>query len=394
MRQLLLLTMYAMIILSCNKSSQPPSATIVINTISPIKDGPGAPVTITGTGFGKDSSACSILFNGKMATVESFSDTMLKVRVPLNASTGKIEVKSGTQSAITKNNFIILSGIWSRKTDFPGAGRTNLVAFTIGNKGYVGLGDSNGPEYNDLYEYDAVTDSWTKMANMPVNSRTRATAIVAGGKAYIICGAQSPTSLLNEVWEFDPSTNSWSPKADFPPIGRVFAAGFSINNMIYFGTGQGTMVGGNNTYKDWWEFNPATNIWTAKKDVPFGYISNAQAFTIGSKCYFGATPYSSPSNGFWEYDAANDSWTRLADFPGTTNYYASSFVINGKGYVAAGTGNECWEFDPASNSWNQKTSHPYHRTGGIGFAIGNKGYLTNGSSRIYLDKDTWEFSLQ
>lgn len=359
-----------------------------------MRDGPGAPISIRGVGFGTDSLACTVLFNGKTAALEAFSDTLLKVRVPSNALTGKIEVKSGTKSAITKDDFILLSGIWNRKTDFPGDGRVNLVSFTIGSKGYVGLGDSNGPEYNDLYEYDATSNSWTKKANMPVSSRTRAAAIVAGGKAYVICGSQAGNGYVNEVWEFDPITNSWTRKADFPGTARIFAAGLSVNNKIYYGTGQGAPVGGVNAYKDWWEYNPATNTWAAKKDVPFGIIANAQAFTIGTKGYFGATPYSNPSNGFWEYDAATDNWTRLSDYPGQSNYYASSFVINGKGYVAAGIGNECWEFDTSLNTWTQRTSHPYHRTSGIGFAIGNKGYLTTGSSRVYMDKDTWEFSLQ
>lgn len=394
MRRLLFLTISGMFLLSCKKSSVTPEAPVIITSISPLKDGPGAPITITGSGFGTDSLSCTVQFNGKTAVLEFFSDTVLKVRVPVNTLSGKIKVNAGSQSAISKDNFEILAGIWTRKTDFPGDGRTNLVSFTIGNKAYVGLGDSNGPEYNDLYEYDAMSNSWTRKADMPVTSRTRATAIVAGGKAYIIGGAQSPISFTKEVWEYDPVGNSWTRKADLPGAARVFAAGFSINNKVYYGSGQGTYVGGNNGLKDWWEYNPVTNTWTAKNDLPFGIVSNAQAFIIGTKSYFGATPYSNPSNGFWEYESTTDIWTRLSDFPGKSNYYASSFVINGKAYVAAGTGNECYEFDPATNTWIQRTSHPYHRTGGIGFAIGNKGYLTTGSSMTYLDKDTWEFSVQ
>jgi N-acetylneuraminic acid mutarotase len=394
MRYLLLLTLTGITILSCKKSSVAPAVPVVISSVSPLKDGPGAPITIIGTGFGTDSMACSVLFNGKSAIVESFSDTLLKVRVPSNAINGKIQVKSGTQSAFSKDDFTLLSGTWNRKTDFPGDGRTNLVSFTIGNKAYVGLGDSNGPVYNDLYEYDAATNTWTKKANLPGTGLNRATAVSAGGKGYVICGTSPGSILKNELWEYDPVVNNWTKKADLPTSGRFYAAGFSINNKIYFGTGQAAPLGSPETYKDWWEYNPASNTWAAKKDIPFGAITNAQTFVIGTKAYLGATPYSNPTNGFWEYEATTDTWTRLSDFPGKSNYYASSFAINSKGYIAAGTGNECYEFDPGTNTWTQRTSHPYHRTGGIGFAIGNKGYLTTGSSMTYLDKDTWEFSLE
>lgn len=389
MRLLLLITITIIISFSCNKTSEIP---VVINSVTPMKDGPGAPITILGTGFGTDSAACTVLFSGKPATIESFSDTKLIVRVPSNATNGKIEVRVKSQSVLTTNDFILLSGIWNRKSDFPGAGRTNLVSFTIGNKAYVGLGDSNGPFYNDLYEYDASTNSWTKKANLPGPGLNRATAIAAAGKGYIICGTEPGSIIKNDLWEYNPSSNAWTKKADFPGVGRFYAAGFSVNDKIYFGAGQVPISGGSSILTDWWEYNPGTNAWTQKKELPFGSIIMPHALTIGTKGYLGASEFS--SNSFWEYDATSDTWKSLSNYPGNKNLYSSSFTINGKAYVVAGTGNECWEFDPANNTWTQRTSHPYNRTGGIGFAIGNKGYLTTGSSMTYLDKDIWEFSLQ
>ncbi|MBL0134281.1 MAG: IPT/TIG domain-containing protein [Chitinophagaceae bacterium] len=213
MRHLLLLTITVITFFSCKKSSETP---VVINSVTPMKDGAGAPVTILGTGFGTDSAACTVLFSGKPATIESFSDTKLIVRVPSNATNGKIEVRVKSQSVFTANDFILLSGIWNRKSDFPGDGRANLVSFTIGNKAYVGLGDSNGPFYNDLYEYDASTNSWTKKANLPGPGLNRATAVAAGGKGYIICGTEPGSIIKNDLWEYNPSSNAWTKKADFP----------------------------------------------------------------------------------------------------------------------------------------------------------------------------------
>ena len=84
--------------------------------------------------------------------------------------------------------------------------RTEAVGFSIGNKGYIGLGAGN---YGSDNLIGAVT-------------------------------------FNNDFWEFDPVTNVWTQKASYPGAGTLGSVGFSIGTKGYNGTGSGT--------NDFWEY--------------------------------------------------------------------------------------------------------------------------------------------
>jgi N-acetylneuraminic acid mutarotase len=63
----------------------------------------------------------------------------------------------------------------------------------------------------------------------------------------------------------------------------------------------------------------------------------ATTFTIGAKTYLGLRDNGGTSD-FWEYDPATNLWTEKANFPGDARAYAIAFSIGNKGYVGAGDG--------------------------------------------------------
>ncbi|MCY7409984.1 MAG: hypothetical protein LH473_06910 [Chitinophagales bacterium] len=78
--------------------------------------------------------------------------------------------------------------------------------------------------------------------------------------------------------------DTWIQKNDFSGYGRSDAASFIINGKGYVGTGG---VPTNETYaKDIWEYEPSTDSWTQKADIPVGR-TEAVGFSIGSKGYIG-----------------------------------------------------------------------------------------------------------
>src|SRR5437667_303628 len=97
---------------------------------------------------------------------------------------------------------------WTQKADFGGGIREAAVGFSIGSKGYIGIG-------LDVFAFDS------------------------------------------DFWEYDDATNTWAQKADFGGTARELAVGFSIGSKGYIGTGSGDV-------KDFWEYDPATDAWTQK----------------------------------------------------------------------------------------------------------------------------------
>ena len=103
-------------------------------------------------------------------------------------------------------------------------------------------------------------DTWTLKAIFGGSRRNGAAGFSVGGKGYIGTGSD-----LRDFWEYDPVTNVWRRKADFGGTERESAVGFSIGSKGYIGTGHASLFGGPQV--DFWEYDPGTNLWTQKADV-------------------------------------------------------------------------------------------------------------------------------
>ncbi|MGV3604397.1 MAG: kelch repeat-containing protein [Dyadobacter fermentans] len=231
---------------------------------------------------------------------------------------------------------------WTRVADFPEGARREAFSFSIGNKAYVGYG-TNTDSFsirNDFYEFDPATGRWTRKADIPRLWNNNAVGLALNGKGYIITGDYS-----QQVLEYDPATDEWAVKKDFPGEDRSAASGFVIN-------GKGYLVGGNPGYgrglKDVWEYDASRDSWTKMADIrSIGY--EGTGFSVQGKGYV------CNANGtykqIFEFDPAKNKWSRKKDFPGAATTSSVSFVINGVAYVATGStydtvSKEIWRFDP------------------------------------------------
>jgi N-acetylneuraminic acid mutarotase len=294
---------------------------------------------------------------------------------------------------------IIGLGQWSQQESLPSVGRNGAAGFSIGSKGYLGIGrNSTIPYvyYHDFWEYDPSNDTWTQKADFPGGERFMAVAFSIGSKGYICCGGGGqPGGLVwyADLWEYDPAADTWTQKADFPGGGRPGAAGFSLDNKGYLGTGAIT--------NDFWEYDPTSNMWTQKADFPGTSRIWAVGFSNGSKGYLGTGQRISDMGylkDFWEYNPTNDSWTRKADFGGGLRSLAVGFSIDSKGYIGTGLNeqfiyNDFWQYNDTTNSWTQKPDFPgIERNAAVGFSIGSKGYIGTGMDYLYrLWNDFYEY---
>ena len=244
------------------------------------------------------------------------------------------------------------------------------VAETVGEKIYAGLGyNSNGffTVTDDWYEYDVATNKWTKKQSFPTDARANAISFSINGKIYVGLGTNynraDKVQTYTDFFEYDPATDKWTAKADFPTAGRDQPVFFTIANKGYVGTGNTNPSSATSVKSDFWEYDPATNKWSAKADFPSTSRCRALGFAIGNKGYLGGGEDSNVSklSDFFEYDPTTNSWKQKSPISVAVSR-SRGFAFNGVGYVVGGllgTGNTIsnavYKFDPTANEWT-KTS--------------------------------------
>jgi N-acetylneuraminic acid mutarotase len=360
-------------IISCKKVNE---SSITVTRINPDSDGPGATIEIDGRGFGNNPAAAAVYFNGVGGTIYSCSDSVMLVVIPNGATTGMLTITSaGHHTYKSSTDYIILTGTWIKKANFPGVARSNAASFSINNIGYVATGaDINLTPLADMYAYDPVADFWTKKASLPGPPRSLAFGITIGNKGYLIGGWSGPSSglqYLPDVWEYDPAADSWTQKMNFPGTPKIFAGGFAIGNIAYYGLGYESA---NSNANDWWRYDPTSDSWTKKADF-VGYLYSANyGFSIGGTGYL--LIFGSYQN-WYSYDTATDQWTTRNSNPTYIEPAGMPFTIGNQGYYIPGTGSfhETWVYDPPSDSWSRKTSPNILRGEGVGVALNNRLYI-------------------
>ncbi len=301
------------------------------------------------------------------------------------------------------NNSVGMLGDWRRRSDFEGIARNAAAGFTIGTMSYLGTGsDNSNNRLNDFWVYDQTRNAWKQLANFPGVPRYGGVGFSVGTKGYVGLGLDENGNRLKDFYEFTPPTTTsstdlgtWRKIADFGGTGRTNAVAFNIGNLGYVGTGND----GNYT-KDFWSYNPATNVWTKVASYSGSKRIGAVAFVINNLGYVGTgNNNGTPQYDWWAYNPTEDTWVEKAQFntdqrASIQRSYGVSFVINNKGYLSQGDANNktIWEYDPAADTWTERgTFEGTNRSFGIGFGIGAKGYVTTGSSGTSRFDDLWEF---
>ncbi len=284
----------------------------------------------------------------------------------------------------------VQTGSWKEIGPYNQASYDQFV--TIGDKHYRVTG-TNTLEVNQL------TAATTRKANFPgANSRIQRAAL--GQKVYVVNGQKDASSPV-ETWEFDVAGNIWQRRADFP--GPVRSRGFvtAIGSKLYYGIGVNPSKPNEEYYKDWWEYNPATNQWTKKAD----YLAETSSNTggeISGKLYLIAGIDKGSQDGYsqkvFAYDPAANAWQQLKNAPrGEGKFdrkYATRQTLNNKLYVMQTNliYSQLWEYDGPADTWTPRRDL-VPRLGSLGFGL----YLYPNAGKLYAigDQDglTYPFKL-
>ncbi len=232
-----------------------------------------------------------------------------------------------------------------------------------------------------LFKLISFGQNWIQKADFPGIGRHRLTGITIGNKGYVGLGHMNGTGvniIYKDWWQFDPASNSWSQKADYVTL--CYAA-------IAWGNSTNGYIGGGTAFtNEYFKYSPADNTWTPIALCPVN-ANDQTAFCINEKGYV------LDNGSLLEYDPSNDSWQYKTSSPDAFNIWQSSFVIGNSAFVK--NVNQLWEYKQATDQWISRADFPGLATGGSSaFTVDNLGYIVSGYFLGLgdLTREVWAFN--
>ena len=292
----------------------------------------------------------------------------------------------------------IFSQTWTKISDFPGVARDDGARFVIGNKVYCGLGSQAiGGCANDFYSFDLTTETWSVCSSMPSGQQRQYSAgFSVNGKGYIFGGVNCSGVLFNDLWEYNSVTNGWIQKANMPALERYGCVNFVINNIAYIVGGK-TAV--NNGIPDVWAYDPLTDNWIQKTNMPTNGMWRGVSYQYNNLGIvgLGLNGLNQYNKLFYEYNPTSNSWNTLVSLNHTGLTYAGYAQINQNGYLFGGIdslGVIHPEFEKIDlQNYSITTLAPFSdtaRKGCMTFCGTDAFYLTTGISATKRFNSTWK----
>jgi len=278
---------------------------------------------------------------------------------------------------------------WAQKAEMPTPRWVQTSAVVNGKIYVIGgyTGDPAGIPLSTVEEYDPVTNTWTRRADMPTaRCDFVGSSAVVDGKIYVIGGDIWDGNWIttSTVEAYNPETDTWTRKADMPTA-RWGLATCAFNGKVYAIGGYPTI--GFTGLKTVEVYDPVTETWTRKEDMPIG-LALLSAHEVNGKIYaIGGRPDLKSRNYVQEYDPVTDTWTRKADMP-TGASQMGSVVLGNKIIVIGGW---LWSmnmpyttvevYDPEADIWTIEGDAPFLRASFSTEVVNNKIYVIGGTDR-------------
>jgi N-acetylneuraminic acid mutarotase len=324
-----------------------------------------------------------------IAESHSIRNDTLCCTIPYNVQPGinQVWVTSNNKTCYTEKRLYVSNPFSAIEKGYKFY-RDGAIGFSINGKGYAGMGHDINTSgyyvvYSDFYEFNPASGNWTQLASLPANKRQDAIGFSIGAKGYVGLGNYGGANYFSDLWEYDPNSNNWVQKASFPGTFRENPSCIVIGNKAYIGLGYYS-----ENYHDLWEYDPASDVWKRVSDCP-GYGGPFVGFSIDNIGYFvfgNGNTTSSYSNDVWKYAPGPDTWTKLNDFPGDFRSGPVSFSLNGYGYIGMGQRNrvdlkEFWRYYPKPDKWVRYSDLSVNgRWHAKSFVIENNAYIIAGFS--------------
>lgn len=239
--------------------------------------------------------------------------------------------------------------------------------------------------------YDPATDTWNSKNPMPT-ARAVMDCAVVDGKIYVFGGSETAgSSILSTVEMYDPATDIWVAKTPLRTP-RSDVAVEAVNGKIY-------VIGGSKRTGEIWEglntveeYDPATDTWTTKKDMPTKRWSLGTC-VVDKKiyCIGGNIQYPNIASAVEVYDPATDTWSDKTPML-TARYSLATCFVNGKIYAFGGwrcsgdgAGDPIYSivevYDVNTNQWTRVSNMPYTIALLSAETLNGRIYLIGGTSK-------------
>jgi N-acetylneuraminic acid mutarotase len=223
---------------------------------------------------------------------------------------------------------------------------------------------------------------WIQKATFGGVGRHRAVGCGTSYRGYLGLGHVNGSGIdisYKDWWEYDPASDSWTQKADYP-VNNHGAVSFVVNNMPCVG-------GGSSLAGEFYQFNPQLNVWTSIASCPFFNPGDTQGFSVNDKGYVYL------SNQLAEYDPVANQWNLMPQAPINFGTWSCSFAVGSSGFIKSG--NKLYEFKPNQQSWIQRADFPGLSTGGSSaFSINEMGFITCGyvGGLSVVTEEVWAYN--
>jgi len=298
--------------------------------------GDGEQFTVEGINF---STSGTLYWNTRVfppANIVSWTNTQIVAKMTADMTPrgwGTLKVKRGTKFSRPVCFAHLSAERLDGKVIIP---RGYMAQAQVGNYvwmlgGYTYWGSTGLVERYDLTTNTPVIDgAW----NMPTPAYGCAGAAI-GTKIYVV-GGNDGTNLLDNLQIFDTATGTWSAGKPCPIKVYGPAAAASGGKLYVFGG----MTDTSNSYaiKDTYRYDPATDTWTKRADVPFTTMfGGATLFDAGPMIYLvGGAWYNSwgyEQKAVYQYSPNINAWTAKPNM--NQNRWGAAVACNGQKVVSA-----------------------------------------------------------
>jgi N-acetylneuraminic acid mutarotase len=282
-------------------------------------------------------------------------------------------------TADTTASDLAFNGTWRTKPSLLPA-RWRTAADVLGNSIVVVGGRGAQGAMRRVDAYNLETRTWTALKSLPVPRYDLIGATAIHGKLYVAGGQSADGNCAKTLFVYDPETNSWTRKADMPRPGCLGVQA-NIRGRLYvytLYTGSGPLFASYNPGTDEWVRRPVPDV--IVQSYPVGGTIDGTFYLTG-----GIDASGQPNRVLHLYDPATRTWTRKSPMP-TGRDGAFAAAVHGKLFVAGGVvPRAVWEstdvveaYDPLTDTWSTGPSMLAPRGFGASARAGGKFFTIDG----------------